>query len=223
MFTGVREGELLAGKYRVERVLGEGGMGVVVAARHVELDERVALKFLLPGTLGQPDAVARFLREARAAARIRSEHVARVTDVGTLETGVPYMVMEFLEGADLSRILREHGPLPIEDAVDYVVQTCEAIADAHALGIIHRDLKPANLMLVTRSDGGSCVKVLDFGISKVSGPGQDAMAMTSTSTILGSPIYMSPEQMTSSGRRYADRRVVNRRDPARAGLGSPAV
>jgi eukaryotic-like serine/threonine-protein kinase len=198
MITGVREGDLLAGKYRVERVLGEGGMGIVVAARHVSLDERVALKFLLPATLAQPEAVARFLREARASARIKSEHVAHVTDVGVLEGGAPYMVMEFLEGMDLSTLLRERGPLPIEDAVDYVAQTCEAIAEAHALGIIHRDLKPANLMLVRRSDGTPCIKVLDFGISKVSGGSADGMAMTSTSAMLGSPLYMSPEQMMSS-------------------------
>src|SRR5688572_3576332 len=147
--TPVNEGEILAGKYRVERVLGVGGMGVVVAALHIALDERVAIKFLLPEALTNAEAVARFAREARAAVKIKSQHVARVIDVGTLETGAPYMVMEFLKGQDLSNHLRSNGALPIADAVDYVLQACEALAEAHALGIVHRDLKPANLFLTT--------------------------------------------------------------------------
>ncbi len=199
MSTPVREGEILAGKYRVERVLGQGGMGVVVAARHVELDELVALKFLLPEVLATPDAAGRFLREARAAVRIKNEHVARVTDVGQLETGAPYMVMEYLDGKDLGVLLEERGPFPLDDAVDYVTQACEAMAQAHALGIVHRDLKPSNLMVVRLSDGSDCVKLLDFGISKVASPGAiDLMSMTRTLTVLGSPVYMSPEQMMSA-------------------------
>jgi serine/threonine protein kinase len=196
----VREGDVLAGKYRVERVLGEGGMGVVVAARHVHLEDRVALKFLLPMALEAPEAVSRFVREARAVVRIKSEHVARVTDVGQLESGAPYIVMEYLDGIDLAALIRTRGSPPIEDCVDYVAQTCEAIADAHALGIVHRDLKPANLMLVRRSDGSPCIKVLDFGISKVasSNYGAESMSLTKTAAVLGSPLYMSPEQMMSS-------------------------
>src|SRR5437868_1358835 len=124
----VREGDVLAGKYRIERVLGLGGMGIVVAARHVQLDQHVALKFLLPEALENPDVVQRFAREARAAAKIQSEHVARVIDVGTLETGSPYMVMEYLEGKDLSFVLHERGRLPFSEAVDYILQACEAIA-----------------------------------------------------------------------------------------------
>src|SRR6266498_3717993 len=151
--TPVQEGQVLAGKYRVERVLGVGGMGVVVAALHIQLDERVALKFLLPEALGNPEAVARFAREARAAVKIKSMHVARVTDVGTLETGAPYMVMEYLEGGDLSQVLQSRGALPVEEAVEYVLQAAEAIAHAHVLGIVHRDLKPANLFLIRRPDG----------------------------------------------------------------------
>jgi len=159
----------------------------------------VALKFLLPDSISQPDVVTRFLREARAAVKIKSEHVARVTDVGTLDTGAPYMVMEYLQGNDLSAVVREQGRLPIDVAVEYVLQVSEAIAEAHALGIIHRDLKPANLFLTYRADGSPCVKVLDFGISKVTKPGAEAESgMTKTSTVIGSPLYMSPEQLQSS-------------------------
>ena len=198
-FGGVREGDILAGKYRVERVLGAGGMGVVVAAHHVDLDERMAIKFLLPEMLADADAVSRFAREARAAVKIKSEHVARVFDVGTLETGAPYMVMEFLEGGDLAAWLRQRGAMPVEQAVEFVLQACVAVAEAHSLGIVHRDLKPANLFCVRGADGRLFIKVIDFGISKLTtfnAPG--AGAMTKTSAIMGSPLYMSPEQMQSS-------------------------
>lgn len=168
-------------------------MGVVVEARHIALEERVALKFLLPSVMVKPDAPERFLREARAAAKIKSEHVARVSDVGTLESGAPYMVMEFLEGSDLSRLIQEKGPLPVLDAVDYLIQGCEAIAEAHSHGIVHRDLKPANLFLTRRRDDSPLVKVLDFGISKRMGPGVENL--TKTSAAMGSALYMSPEQM----------------------------
>src|SRR5580692_7601996 len=190
---GVRPGEILAGKYRLERMLGRGGMGIVVAAHHLQLDEKVALKFLLPEALGNPEAVARFVREARAAVKIRSEHVAHVSDVGQLENGAPYMVMEYLDGDDLAGWLRKHGPLPVEQAVDFVLQACVAVADAHALGIIHRDLKPANLFCVRRSDGQLTIKVLDFGISKITDPasGVPTMGMTQPNTTLGSPLYMA--------------------------------
>jgi hypothetical protein len=192
----VRPGDTLAGKYCVERVLGVGGMGVVVAATHLELGQKVALKFLLPHALQNPEAAARFLREARAAVKIVSEHVARVTDVGRLENGAPYMVMEYLEGGDLSDCPK--GPsLPVEDAIDFLLQACEALAVAHSLGIVHRDLKPANLFLTTRSDGAALVKVLDFGISKLIEPGAKA-DLTQTSAVMGSPLYMSPEQMRSA-------------------------
>jgi eukaryotic-like serine/threonine-protein kinase len=198
--TQPQEGDILAGKFRIERVLGVGGMGMVVSAMHIHLDERVAIKFLLPEALMNAEAVARFGREARAAVKIRSEHVARVTDVGALETGAPSRVMELLRGQDLSALLRDHGALPVSLAVQYVLQACEALAEAHAVGIVHRDLKPANLFLTTRADGSHCIKVLDFGISKVtsvSGSGSD-MGMTRTQSIMGSPLYMSPEQMASA-------------------------
>jgi eukaryotic-like serine/threonine-protein kinase len=196
----VREGEVLAGKYRIDKVLGAGGMGVVVAAHHVDLDERVAIKFLLPEALANAEAVARFAREARAAVKIKSEHVARVTDVGKLDNGSPYMVMEYLEGSDLAAWLSRRGPLPIEQAVEFVLQASEAIAEAHMLGIVHRDLKPANLFVIRTPNGTLSVKVLDFGISKTTGLIGSAGdgAMTKTSALMGSPFYMSPEQMQSS-------------------------
>ena len=192
-------GEVLAGKYMVDQVLGQGGMGVVVAGRHVQLGNRVAIKFLLPAAAQHPEATARFLREARAAVQIQSEHVARVSDVGTLDNGAPFMVMEFLNGSDLGQLLAARGsPFAIEEAVSYLLQACEAIAEAHALGIVHRDLKPANLFLTHRADGSALVKVLDFGISKVmAGEGTDAN-ITATATVMGSPAYMSPEQVRSA-------------------------
>src|SRR5450432_412778 len=199
MSEEVREGDVLAGKFRIERVLGQGAMGVVVAATHIQLDERVALKFLLPEALANADAVARFAREARAAVKIKSEHVARVSDVGTLDSGSPYMVMEYLQGQDLADWVRDRGAMPIADAAEFVLQACEALAEAHALGIVHRDLKPANLFVTVRADGTPCVKVLDFGISKFTTPGSSSdMGMTKTASVMGSPLYMSPEQMSSS-------------------------
>ncbi len=192
-------GDTLVGKYRIEEILGKGGMGVVAAARHLKLGQRVAIKFLIHSD--HEETVARFLREARAAVRLRSEHVARVLDVGQLETGSPYMVMEYLEGCDLMRHVRTNGPLEVADAVLHVLQTCEAIAEAHAAGIIHRDLKPANLFLTTTPDGETCVKVLDFGISKTNDKADDggqAYSLTNVDDILGSPLYMPPEQLKSS-------------------------
>jgi serine/threonine-protein kinase len=193
-------GEVLGGKYRVSRVVGEGGMGVVVEAVHVQLDERVALKFLRPEMLSMPDVVARFDREARAAVKLKSDHVARVTDVGKTQAGVPYMVMEYLEGKDLGETLAEQGPLPVAQAVEYIIQACEGIGEAHARGIVHRDVKPENLFLVKRDDGWRSVKVLDFGISKavLVGPSGVDMSSKDTSAIMGSPHYMSPEQLRST-------------------------
>ncbi len=195
----VTEGQILAGKYRVERVLGSGGMGFVVAAWHLELEQRVAVKFLHPLAMERTDTAERFRREARSAAKIRSEHVARVIDVGIMEGGVPYMVMEYLEGHDVADEMQRIGMLPIADAVDFVLQAIEALAEAHAAGIVHRDLKPANLFIARRADGSRIVKVLDFGISKSLFGGSVAeLSLTRTSTLIGSPLYMSPEQMRSA-------------------------
>jgi eukaryotic-like serine/threonine-protein kinase len=198
-------GSILAGKYRVERLLGEGGMGWVVLATHLQLDQRVALKFMhATHAMSSPEAVVRFLREARAAARIQSEHVARVSDVGTLENSAPFLVMEYLEGQDLDSLLQVSRRLPVELAVDYVLQACEGLAEAHAAGIVHRDLKPANLFLAQKSDGSVRVKLLDFGISKMSSTGTEA-AVTHTQALMGSPLYMAPEQMRST--KLVDRRA----------------
>ncbi len=194
-----RPGEVVAEKFRVEQVLGRGGMGIVVAATHLQLGQRFALKFLIADGATQPDAGARFLREAQAAARLRSEHVGRVTDVGTLPGDVPYMVMEFLEGQDLAQVIEERGMLPIPEATGYVLQACEALAEAHSLGIVHRDLKPSNLFLTRRTDGSPLIKVLDFGIAKcLDDTGLASANLTGTAVAVGSPHYMSPEQIRSA-------------------------
>ena len=193
----MKEGDVIDGKYKVERDLGIGGMGRVVLALHLGLEERVALKLLLPEATRDPEAVARFAREAKAAARIKSEHVARVLDVSALGGKMPYIVMEYLEGSDLEQVVDSGGALSVDDAVDYVLQACEALAEAHARGVIHRDLKPGNLHLSKRADGSPMVKVLDFGISKIATRDQRG-AMTTTSALLGSPLYMSPEQMKAT-------------------------
>jgi serine/threonine-protein kinase len=194
----IREGEVLAGKYRVEKVLGAGGMGVVVAAHHLQLEQHVALKFVRPEALSDTQAAERFMREARLAAKLKSEHVAKVLDVGTLDSGAPYMVMEFLDGQNLAEVLQSRGPLPVEAAADYIVQACEALSEAHALGIVHRDLKPQNLFLTKGVGGAPLVKVLDFGISKAMQQAPGSVNLTQTSAVMGSPLYMAPEQLRSS-------------------------
>jgi len=193
----VEVGEVLAGKYRIDRVIGAGGMGVVVAAEHVQLRQLVAIKFVRPDALGSSEGLERFLREARAVVRLRSEHVARVIDVGALANGTPYMVMEFLRGSTLGALVDEESPLPIVDVVHYVIQACEALAEAHSLGIIHRDLKPENLFLTHSVSGAPLVKVLDFGVSKMESAG-GTRGLTRTSALVGSPLYMAPEQMRSA-------------------------
>ncbi|XXY50256.1 serine/threonine-protein kinase [Sorangium sp. So ce269] len=192
----IAPGDVLLGKYRVESVLGRGAMGLVVAARHLALDDRVAIKVLLPRYVRDPEILQRFLREGRAAVRIRSRHVVRVADVGTLENGAPYLVMDHLEGRDLAAVLAESGVLPVPVAIELVLQACEALAEAHAQGIIHRDVKPSNLFLTRNADGSPCIKVLDFGISKMTHA--EEHALTRVGGMLGSPLYMSPEQLRSA-------------------------
>jgi eukaryotic-like serine/threonine-protein kinase len=191
-------GDVVCGKYRLLRPLGEGGMGLVFEAEHLRLRQSVAIKFLRHEVLSLPDAVERFDREARASARIRGPHVVQVLDVDTDERGRPYMVMELLRGRDLEAELRVRGPFPVAAAVDLVLQACVAVAQAHAAGIVHRDLKPSNLFL-TEEGGKRVLKVLDFGISKIT-PDADAPPASATSTCVtvGTPLYMSPEQMRSS-------------------------
>jgi eukaryotic-like serine/threonine-protein kinase len=201
----IYEDETFCKKYEIERELGLGGAGVVVGARHRELDERVAIKFLLPGPQNDK-TLARFRREARAASRVKSEHVVRVIDVSSTGAGVPYIVMEHLEGVDLERMLLQSpdGQLPIRDAIDFILQACVALAECHRVGIVHRDLKPSNLFCVEGSDGRSLIKVLDFGISKLVSATIDN-ALTGQHTMVGSPRYMSPEQFESSAE--VDRRT----------------
>ncbi|MEY2931456.1 MAG: hypothetical protein RL033_2205 [Pseudomonadota bacterium] len=184
----------------MEEVVGAGAMGVVVRAWHIELEQSVAVKFLYPEFARNADGSERFRREARAAAKIKNQHVTRVLDVGALEgKNIPYIVMEYLEGHDLSREIRERGPVPVALAVRYVMQACEAVAEAHERGIVHRDLKPANLFVAEGTHGERMIKVLDFGISKVNGTGgAQQFSLTDTATLMGSPAYMSPEQLESS-------------------------
>jgi eukaryotic-like serine/threonine-protein kinase len=196
----VAAGDVVAGKYRVDRLVGTGGMGVVVEAFHLNFEERVAIKFLLPQMGADGDAIERFEREARSAFKIKSEHVARVIDVGKIDR-VPFMVMEYLEGKDLGDLLVDRKPMPIDRAVGYVLQAVDAVAEAHSLNIVHRDLKPENLFLTTRADGSECIKVLDFGLSKIHAgevKTPRARALTASSQAMGTPQYMSPEQWMSA-------------------------
>ena len=189
---------LIAGRYRVESQIGAGGMGIVMSARHLQLGQRVAIKYLPASWLGDHDAVERFMREAWAAAQIKSPHVVRVSDVANLPSGVPYIVMEYLEGEDLAHVLAHRVPLPVSEVTELVLQVCEAIAEAHAIGIVHRDLKPSNIFCVRNLEGHRVAKVLDFGISKLMRDGFGQLGLTTTRTSLGSPTYMSPEQMHSA-------------------------
>ncbi|HEX3770503.1 MAG TPA: protein kinase [Polyangiaceae bacterium] len=194
-------GSIVAQKYRVERVLGVGGMAQVFEATHLGFDQRVALKVLrFDRTADNAAMLARFDREARAAAMVSGEATARVMDVGALEDGAPYLVMEYLEGRDLESVLADEERIPVETAVGYVIQACEGLAETHAAGIVHRDLKPSNLFVTRGKDGTMRVKLLDFGISKFAGPAADGRRLTTTRELVGSPVYMSPEQMRSSAR-----------------------
>ncbi len=191
-------GERIAGRYLVDRLLGHGGMGMVAAARYPELAQDVAIKFMYPEHASDATLTARFLREARLAAQVKSPHFVRVYDIGNLESGVPYLVMERLAGWDLSQELAARGALPVEEAVDFVLQATVGIAEVHALGVVHRDLKPSNLFLAEAA-GTRTLKVLDFGVSKEkSGASPAGAGLTSTNNFIGTPQYMSPEQIRNS-------------------------
>jgi eukaryotic-like serine/threonine-protein kinase len=201
-------GDRVGGKYRVEGTAGVGGMGVVLCARHEELGNQVAIKFLASEDDTSSGAVERFLREGKIVASLQSDHVVRIYDVGRLDSGIPYMVMELLRGQDLGDYIAASGAVPVQQAVDWILQASHAISEAHERGIIHRDLKPSNLFLTQRSDGADCVKVLDFGISKrieVQDSEQFGPSLTATRQIVGSPAYMSPEQVRNA--RDIDHRV----------------
>ena len=200
MALAVRSGDIIAGNYRVERVLGTGGMGVVVAARHVDTGELRAVKIMNREPVDGAGWASRFRREALVGQRLQSEHAVHVYEAGGFDEGQPWLVMEHLEGTDLGKLLRRRGPLPVDEAAAHVVAACDAISEAHDLGVVHRDLKPANLFLARRPDGSTCLKVLDFGISKVSfGEDPAALAVTQTGEVIGSPAYMAPEQIRSFG------------------------
>jgi eukaryotic-like serine/threonine-protein kinase len=190
----IKPGEVLAGRYRVKRLIGRGGMGVVVAATDTQLHRSVAVKLLLASLSSDKEALARFRREGRAAVLLTSEHAVRVHDVGELPTGVPFMVMELLAGNDLDEVIRERHRIPAAEAVDYLLQATEAIAEAHSHGIVHRDVKPRNIFLTRRADGTPLIKVLDFGLAKAP-LRQGERGITDTLAVMGSPEYMSPEQM----------------------------
>jgi serine/threonine-protein kinase len=195
--ANLKPGQIVGGKFRVTRMLGFGGMGVVFAASDEKLMRPVAIKALLPELLGDEELSARFLREARAMARLTSPHAVSVYELGSLGDGSPYMAMELLTGRDLEEVLLERGRVTAAEAVDYILQAVEGIAEAHAFGIVHRDLKLANLFLARRSDGGLVVKVLDFGLAKTP-TAQGDNALTATVAVMGSPQYMSPEQLHRS-------------------------
>src|ERR1041384_3883539 len=199
----IERGTVLLGKYRVDSIIGQGGMGLVVKAWHLGLDEEVAIKMLRDDVAIADETITRFVREGQAAAKLKSEHIARIIDVGTFSDGKPYLVMEFLEGQDIGQLIAARGRRQPSLAIDLIIQACEALAEAHSLGIVHRDIKPTNLFLTSRPDGSLLLKILDFGISK--SPAGAELSLTQTWSLLGSPAYMSPEQMRSA--RHVDART----------------
>jgi serine/threonine-protein kinase len=198
--TYPQPGDVLDGKYRVEHLLGEGGMGAVAKATHLLRRAPVALKFMSGAVLSMQGAVERFVNEGVAASQIDSDHVVKVFDVGRLPSGAPYLVMEYLDGLDLGQILEREGPtLPVPRAIHFTLQTLRALHTAHAAGIVHRDMKPSNVFVIERDGERDFVKLVDFGISKVrtADDGQAAPHLTRTNSALGTPLYMSPEQARS--------------------------
>ena len=182
--------------YRVQDEIGHGGTGTVYSALHVATLQRVAIKVLHPEHRASAEAVARFRRDAKLVAQLRGEHICRITSFGSLPTGEPYMILELLDGDDLQTISDRSGRLDVVTVVDYVLQACIALAEAHGRGVVHRDIKPANLFRLQRRDGSELIKVLDFGIAK-SMTGSDEL-LTRTGSRIGSLPYMSPEQLRSS-------------------------
>lgn len=195
--TSWKPGDVVVDKYVIEDIIGDGGMGTVVRAAHRDLGIPVALKFLKPDWLDKEEVLQRFNREARAAVKLKGEHVARVLDVGKTASGIPFMVMEYLQGEDLGTVMNR-GPAGLRDAADWVIEACDALGEAHAHGIIHRDVKPENLFLVEQH-GRASVKLLDFGVSKFGLTGDAAPEeLGVTSQMIGTPLYMSPEQVRAS-------------------------
>lgn len=191
----IPQGAIIGQRFRIDGVIAEGGMGVVYKGWHLVLEHPIAIKVMRAEYARHPQAVARFLNEARASAQLRGIHMTRVLDIGRIENGPPFMVLEYLDGQDLRSVLNGHGPLPVARAVRYIIQACEAVAEAHARGIVHRDLKPENLFSSQSSEGREILKVIDFGISKRLDSG--ARSFTIENQSLGSPQYMAPEQMST--------------------------
>lgn len=195
MATQDRTGQVIDSKYRLTRMLGEGGMGAVYEAHHTIINRRCAVKFLHPEIAANAEAVTRFVREAQAAASIRHKGIVEVYDVGTAADGAPYLVMEYLDGRSLGDHLTQTPRLPVKETIGIIVQALSALAPAHRRGIVHRDIKPDNLYIVADEDGKPAVKLLDFGISKMSTTAANPVdRMTRTGTVLGTPYYMAPEQ-----------------------------
>jgi serine/threonine-protein kinase len=198
-------GSVLLGKYCIDSLIGEGGMGAVLKVRHLDLEEWVAMKVLLPEMAERKDIEQRFLREAKAAVKLKGEHVARIHDVGRLDdppfVGVPFIVMEYLDGADLNAIVKHHGAQEPNVAVDLLLQACEAIAEAHSINIIHRDIKASNFFITQVEGSPPQLKVLDFGIATAP---QGVSDLTDQGAVIGTPAYMAPEQMRTV--RVADQR-----------------
>ena len=199
-----RVGEVVGGKYRLVRLLGEGGMGAVYEARHDLIGRRFAVKFLHAALAVHSEILARFRREAQSAGSLENENIAAVTDFGAADDGAPYIVMEYLDGEDLARILARTGPLTPTRAAHILIQVCRGLVAAHGRGIVHRDLKPENLLVQQRGDGGDLVKILDFGIAKLRATETQADSGTRTGVTLGTPYYMSPEQ--ARGQKELDER-----------------
>jgi eukaryotic-like serine/threonine-protein kinase len=193
-------GDVLDGKYRIEALLAEGGMGAVAKATHLVRRAFVALKFMGAAARSHPGAEERFINECVAASRIDSDHVVKVFDVGHLPNGAPYLVMEFLDGCDLAQLLERDGPrLEPARAVHFTLQMLRALQKAHTVGIIHRDMKPSNCFVIEKDGERDFIKLVDFGISKLeSRDTEPALSLTGTSTIFGTPLYMSPEQAKSA-------------------------
>ena len=194
----MQPGDLIADKYRLEHVVGRGGMGIVYAATHLQLAQQVAIKFVHTDATADPTAVASLLKEARTIARLKSEHVARILDAGALTPRDPYIVLELLSGSRLDEYVTTSGPRDVGEAAELVIQACHGLADAHSNGVVHRDIKPSNLFLTRDASGHGCVKIIDFGISKAHGRGEEPThSAIAAASLLGSPMYMSPEQLNT--------------------------
>jgi len=189
-------GQVLADRYHIIKKLGEGGMGQVYLAEHVKMGRRSAIKVMNPSMVHDPEAVARFNREASNASRISDAHVCAIYDFGETPEGLIYLAMEFIEGEPLTELIRREGALPVVRAADICIQVAAALQAAHDLGIVHRDLKPDNIMLTRGRDGADGVKVVDFGLAKAVGGEGGGQKVTRTGLVVGTPEFMSPEQLS---------------------------